>query len=480
MQNRTISERQADVFLLISVAVLMLNFVSQIAAFPFQVMLIVYAVVKSDIKLFPGLFVALHDKACFPDFGAELLKFYVGIAVSSENVFLIAVSITVVFRMFRNQRAAESIWSILLFWLLAIVPALVMSNQARSDGLASWQEPIVCFLTPALYFWGWLVGRTWEESRVYFIKRMSLLFLIVNVLSIGRHYYVFSFVQGPFSVGLAAAAVFGKCSFGCKLLSLGCCVAGLIYAMFGRYISMQEATGYAGTAELGSTFTVVMTIIFSIMISVISCLSARASKTIRFIPVMFIVFLTLVFVYAVGRAESKGGTDVHNDYQNIVERFEYKLIGDRGAVWADGIQDALKPPWFFKRYRDYLITEIKPNGEVVLAMKMPPHNQILTLLVRHGWWLGLFCIIFLFWMHFRMFNRISFMIYDKIMICALLAPSAAVFYAVGLTGQSVWSVAFTSNGLVTLIFPGIVCGAFIDREKHSRGWMQYAYIMDKR
>ena len=121
MVDRGISDGKANCFLVIAITVLMLNFMSQFAAFPFQVMLIIYAVVKSDIKLFPGLFVALLDKSCFPDFGAELLKFRVGIAISAENVFLIAVFITTVFRLFRNQRQTQSVLTILIFCFLSLV-----------------------------------------------------------------------------------------------------------------------------------------------------------------------------------------------------------------------------------------------------------------------------------------------------------------------------------------------------------------------
>lgn len=460
MVDRGISDGKANCFLVIAITVLMLNFMSQVAAFPFQVMLIIYAVVKSDIKLFPGLFVALLDKSCFPDLGAELLKFRVGIALGAENVFLIAVFITVVYRIVKNHYQVQTMLGILLFWLSALIPAWVIAGQAKTDGLGSWQEALVCFLTPALFFWGWSVGRTWGKSRLYFIKCMSILFLVLNVLSVGKHYYVFSFVCGPLSVGLAAAAILGRCSLGCRILALGCCATGLADAMFGRYINMKEKTGFADATELGSTFTVVMTIIFCFAIAALASMVVKRPKTIRLFPIMFMVPLVVVFFYATGRASSNSAINVKNDYRNIVERFEFKLIGDRGGVWADGMKDAVSSPLFFKRYRDRLVSAIGPNGEHILVMKMPPHNQILTLLVSQGWWLGLFCIIFLFWTHFKMFNRMSFMMDDKIMICSLLAPSAAVFYAVGLTGQSVWSAAFTGNGLVTLIFPGVICGAW--------------------
>ena len=463
MTGKTISDGQADCFFLVAVAVLLLNFASQVAAFPLQVLLIIYAVLKSDIKLFPALFLALLDKAHFPDFGAELLKLRVGIALGAENVFLIAVFIVVAIRIARNQYADKSIWGILVFWLLSLIPAWVMSSQAKSDGLDAWQEPVVYFLTPALYFWGWSVGRTWEDARQYFIKRMSVLLLVLNCLSIGGHFYVFTFARSPLSLGLAAASITGKCTIGCRLLALGCALVGLIDVIFARYLNFKDTTGYTDAAELGSTFTTLMTIVFCFMVFAIAISAAKAQKTIRLLPVIFIVPLVIIFFYAVGRAKSNAANEVTRDYRSFIERFEFKLIGDRGTVWADGMQDVARSPLFFKRYKDRLILGINKNGEPVVMLKMPPHNQILKLLACQGWWLGLFCIVFLFWMHFRMFNRVSLMLHDRIMICSLLAPSAAVFYAVGLTGQSVWSAAFTGNGLVTLIFPGVIYGAWQNR-----------------
>lgn len=469
MTGKLISDGHANCFLLIAVAVLMLNIVSQVAAFPLQVILIVYAVVRSDIKLFPGLFVALLDKSCFPSLGASILKFRLGISIGVENVFVISVFLFVVARMIKNHYSISSTGAIVFAWLISLIPALVMSRQAKADGLAMWQEPIVSFLTPSLYFWGWSVGRTWDRAKGYFIKRMSLVFLALNLLAVGGHFYRFSFVYAPLSVGLAAASFIGRPSRSGRLVALACFAAGICNALFRRYVNIKDTTGYADAAELGSTFTVVMTVLFAFAIIGLVCVLMKAGRGVRYLPLLFLVPLVVVFFYASGRAGGEVVTnDVGRDYKNIVERFEFKLIGDRGAVWADGLNDVMTPPHFFKRYRDRVVMGRDMYGQSVVTLKMLPHNQILTLLVTQGWWLGLFCIIFLFWTHFRMFRCAAFMQDDQALICSLLTPSAAVFYAVGLTGQSVWSSAFTGNGLVTLVFPGIVYGAWLCRVKATR------------
>ena len=55
----------ANAYLWCALLTLCLNIVSQTAAFPLQIALIVFGVVKADVKLLPGIYITLLDSAYF-------------------------------------------------------------------------------------------------------------------------------------------------------------------------------------------------------------------------------------------------------------------------------------------------------------------------------------------------------------------------------------------------------------------------------
>ena len=457
----------ANGFLLISLLVLLLNFVSQTAAFPFQCALIIYAVAKADIRLFPGLFLVMLDKSNFPFFGAAMVKLQVGFAISPQNIFLLMCFAVCIFGIVRQWYDRSTlIWFIP--WLLCIIPALAMAMPARQKGLTMlWQTPLVAFLAPSLYFWGIRVGKTWDVGKEYFISRMILILATVNGLELIGLFHIFTFAEHITMVSLCFACFLLPKHMLYKVAS----VIGAAFAMgcvlLGRYMNIVASQGYSSSAEIGTTFTRLLIVIVGIAFLIYLLKHNMSKSIIRGIPYMGLVFCICVMSYAIGRAGSTKQSDVvENKYQSFLERFEYKLVGDRGAVWSEGLRETLMPPYFIKNLDDQLVMGYNyATGKIEPMVKLLPHNQVLTLLARSGWWLGLFMVLFLWWTCTRAFKSVLSMLNDKILLCTLLAPYAVIFIIVGLTGQTVLNHLFCSNGLVTMIYPGIIYGVWQKRQQ---------------
>ena len=467
LYSQCVSERNANLFFFSSLAILALNCISQILAFPLQCALIIYAVVKCDIKLFPGMFLLMLDKSNFPPLHAQVVKFNLGFSISPINVFLIAVFffslISVVRRIYDSGTVA---W--FLPWMSCVVPALAMALSARSQGLTSvWQMPIIQFMTPAVYFWGICVGYTWEYGKGFFVDKMVMVLGVLNILELIGAFHIFTFAEHITMLALLAGCLILKSGLGIKIMAMIGGVFAIANVLLDRYLNALEDKGYATNVEMGSTFTRVMVVAFGLIMIWLFWRKQLMRTIVRQIPYVAFVFCLCVFIYAVGRARSTKMSDaVDNNYQTLFERFEYKLVGDRGSVWSNSIDYVFERPLLFRNLMNQMVlTPNRKTGQMELGMRLLPHNQVLTLLVREGWWLGFFLVLFMWWSHIRAFNAASDMLDDKALLCTLLAPYGAIYIAVGLTGQTVVSYIFCANGMVTMAYPGIIYGALQWRKR---------------
>lgn len=457
------NQRVADNFLLLAIVALLMSFGSYVLAFPLQVVLVIIAATKARVSLIPAIFVLLLDRSSFH--AGDMLKFRFGIALSVQNIFLIAIFVYSLTGFFKKRYDNPTMGSFIP-WLSTIVPACAMALPARRQGLAAnWQQPFVLFLTPALYYWGISIARSWEEDKDYFLSRMIFIMGIVNIMEFFRMFYIFTFSEHVTMLCLFIAARFMKGHNISKVFA----VLGAIFAFgnvtLGRYMSSLNKSGFASSVDLGSTFTRVMVVVFGVGLAILFIRGA-SRKLMRTLPYYALICCIVIFIYAVGRAKAGALKIEGSDIRTWAERFEYKLIGDRGTLWAASLDETFKSPLFFKNLSDQIVyVQSAQTGTVRQDIKLLPHNQVLTLINNSGWWQGLFCVLFLWWMHVRSFKAASDMLWRKEMLCAMLAPSAAVFIAVGLTGQAVFSSVFCGNGLVAIVYSGIIYGVWQEQER---------------
>lgn len=458
------SSQKVDLLLILSIVVLIINFKFQVVAFPLQCCIALYAVFKGDVKYIPVAYLALQDASYFKFLNVETpIKFNVGIPLSVHNIFIIGTFFYVICKSLRQKYRKIDV-AIMLLWMSTAIPALYIALRAKHDDMLSvWQTPLIWFMVPSLYYWGIIMGKTWDVSKEYFVKRMVLVFLVQMILQLMSQYSVGCAFQDtiiPICFCFALLSLPSNLMF--KLIaSLGATVAFAVMFLT-RYLNMVKDVGYAEGMELVSTFT-------RLGVTVVGCcLCCLRGQILRAFPYLALVSCSIVFAYATIRANTKVQSNAigSSGARTFAERFEFKLVGDRGHVWLDAIKTELfNPPLVFKRYRDIAVyyPELGKWGE-----KMPPHNQVLTLLCRSGWWMGLVMVLFLWRLHIGEFKAAVLIDNDTFTLRALLAPSAAIFVIVGLTGQHVFTQMWQCTSLASLTFPGILYGAVLERIHNGR------------
>ena len=471
--KRRDSDFKVDLFLFFALACLLLNFRFQIWAFPLQCLIALYAIFRSDVRYIPVVYLALQDASYFKFLGVDtLIKVVVVIPISVQNVFVIGTFFFAISR-FALQRFNGKYAVIFLFWLSTVIPAIYISTMAKADGLlAVWQTPLILFMLPSFYFWGVEMGRTWDFGKVYFVKRMVVIFFLQMVLQLMMQYRVgCAFQDTIIPICFFIALLSLPKNIVIKTIAMAGAGVALAVMLLNRYFNKLEEAGYAGNMELVSTFSRLGVTFVGVLISVTAGKILRG-HTLRSFPYVALVLCVAIFAYATIRANTKiqGNVVKASGATTFSERFESKLVGDRGHVWLDAIQTELfRPPLIFKRYKDIAVY-IPEVGSWV--EKMRPHNQVLTLLCRSGWWMGLVMVLFLWWLHIREFKAAALIASDKFTLCTLLAPSAAIFIVVGLTGQHVFTQAWHASSMASLTFPGILYGAVQERIRHGRTIVQ--------
>ena len=86
-----------------------------------------------------------------------------------------------------------------------------------------------------------------------------------------------------------------------------------------------------------------------------------------------------------------------------------------------------------------------------------PHNQFLTFVARHGWWLGLFLSFFIIWLQMRS-CKIAASGVDEFTLWVMVPSGISIFFIVGMNGQNVLDADLMSTGLACSVFPGLVYG----------------------
>lgn len=477
--NNSSADQKAWMFLALSIGVLLLNFVSQIAAFPLQLALITYGISRRDVRYVPGVFISILDRANFFSYGMlGYLKINIGFSISVQNYAIIFAFLYVWFQMFRGMFDART-RRMFFPWAIAFIPALAMAFLAKSDNVSSWQEPIVLCLVPAYYFWGVLIAASWSEGRIFFIRSMIGVLAILNIMEFFGVFRIFTFAECVSVICLV---------LGCRQIAIGIFwrilgYAGAVFAimntLLGRYFRVLEETGAAGSAELGSTFTRVMVVVIGAFLCVQFSRKIIRGIQIKMVPILLFVICSIVFAVSVSLAEK--GEGVYNDYQTLGERFKHKLIGDRGILWRESLEHIFDSPLIVKRMKDfetvYRVYDEYGGAEMRIGIMTLPHNEILTALVRYGWGVGLFQVLFLGWACLRACHGMAFFRGGAAESAMLLAPYLGVFFADGLTGQSLMSPVFCGNGFVTVMYPGLIYGIWLYQNKLRQMGGDHAYFM---
>lgn len=465
--KRTMTDGKADFWLFFAFVAWGAVCILPVLGLPLQFVSILYLVWRCDLKTLPALMVFM--------FGRGNLFLYEGVTVIRLGVTLAPTSVFVFAAFFftlkevLSRRYDQGAMRFLLVWFLAIVPAFVMSLTARQNGLVGlWSRPLMLFLVPSVYYWALSLGRNYRESSVYFTTRFILLCFSLCSLQLLKIVQVNSFVL-PIVPCMLFFVVYGwkGVSRGWKVLAIFGIIASLAYLLFGRAVRLDAAGKGVGEADkYGSTFTTMAILVGTLFLA--WCLRRPHGKILVWIPLLMVgINIGFVsYVLSIQQGTQYVEATWQPSFESLGERVKYKLWGDRAAVWQMGWEEVQTPPYFFRDLRQHRV--FNRFGES--QMKLLPHNQFLTLLAREGLWLGTVLCVFIVWVWVRAMQAMAQGIPDRLMSLCMVPLGLAIFFFVGVTGQSVVSYDLWWDAVATLVFPGLVYGSERERQRHARAY----------
>lgn len=458
--TRRFDERQADLLLWAAFGAWLLNCIQPALGMLVQFALIIYCVIRCDVKVIPALLLLVLTRGNLTLFRSSYMALRLGFTISPGAMFAIAVFFFSIFHMLTLRYDARTMFGGIV-WLVSLIPASLMSFPARSQGLVGvWSYPIMDALIPGIYFWSVSAGKTYAEGCDYLFKRLTLILALVSVLSVIRVIFVFSFFEYAFPICVCFYAFGHRMSGWWKFWAVVGVCAALFSLVFGRAIALQQSEGFVVEADkYGSTFTRMGVVAASILFSYVLGKRMLAKGLLRVLPIA-IVATNLLFVSFVLTTQSGNeAKEVNWQAEEFDERVTAKVFGDRAGVWKIGWEEVQTPPYFIKDLRSfYVFDPVKGYG-----LKLLPHNQFLTLLGREGFWLGLTLSLWIIAVWCRALTVCHDLPKADPMRSVYLPVGLAVFAVVGVSGQSVVAGDPWACALVAIILPGVVYG-------HGRVW----------
>lgn len=459
------SDKESDRYIMYALVAWVVSCILPAIGMLMQFPAIAYLVWKCNMKGVPAIMLLMLGRGNVRVFQSSALAIRLGITFTPSSWFVCVAFIFVMIQLLKGKYD-QSAKLFSFVWLLAAIPASIMSFTAKSNGVSGvWSKPIMDFLVPSVYFWAISMGATYEESKEYFISRLAYLLLAVNLFSLFPVIYIFSFsyMCGALCLGiyLVSNGEYRKS----RMLGLMLISGSFLTIMFSRYLVMrQSGVDIAAIDERGDTISRMTIYIFAAALAVAFGKHMVLKGILRILPILMVAANLLLVSFVVTKQQGVNAEDTDSKYETFEERVRWKLYGDRGFVWSMGWEEVRTPPYFIKDLREFMAIAI--DGKY--GTKMLPHNQYLTLIGRDGWWLGLVLSLFIIWVEMRAFGVIA-KESDQFMLWVMMPLSAAVFCIVGTTGQSVVTADLWANALVCIVFPGVIYGNWLERKKWGFG-----------
>ncbi len=473
MMKRFLTDKQADQLIFYALFAWVVSLVHPALGMMLQFPMIIYLIRRCEIKVVPALMLLMLGRWNLSFFNSMPTALRLGITWTSTSLFAISTFFFVVFQLFNNRYDRKTTMFAWL-WLLAIIPAFVISFMAKSHGAVGvWSGPIMDFFAPAVYFWAIQMGASYEQGKVYFIKRIIFILIPVVALFSFSIFYVFSFFLCilPVCLWIYVRRNVQMRKTGFLSIAWVLLFVTLFYLVFARGMHLEKVHASGSTSYLestdkyGSTFSRMAIFFVGIILAYVT--RFRYSGVVaRVVPIVMVIINATLVAFVITIQGGNEAVEVRVHYETLSERFQFKLFGDRAAVWAEGWKEVSTPPYVFKDLRHFLVFDPKKG----LQMKLAPHNQFLILLGREGFWLGLTLSLFLIWVQMRMFKVMTLCPRDTFIYTVVMPASASIFFIVGITGQSVLSYDLWGNGLATMVLPGVVYGQWVWKRKHAP-WM---------
>ena len=424
-------------------------------------------VFSCNVKAIPAMLLLVLGKGNLIGVGGTMAM-RLGVTLSPNPLLAILMFVMTVWNLLKNRYDRGATLFAWLLWLPCIVPALWMSFEARAWGLIGiWSGPAMDFLVPSLFYWGMLAARTYEEGKAYLLTRLLAVLFALGCLMAARLVSVFSFIDYPLMFCMAIyylRARDWRTRKGKVWAYLLFFVVSFLL-VFSRAINLHAADMVVNASdEYGSTFSR-MAVVATALFFAFTFRRGSSRTLIRCIPILMVVVNVAftVFVLTTQQGAQRVETQWQASFDDFGDRLKFKLWGDRATVWQEGLDEMKTPPYFIRDLRQFYAPT-----ETGMGLKLLPHHQFITLLAREGYWLGAMLCVFIVWAWMRAMKGLSYQLDDTIQAVVLVPAGLAVFFVVGVTGQSVVSGDLWGNAVACIIFPGIVYGSWLERRRRAR------------
>ncbi|OQY60340.1 MAG: hypothetical protein B6245_02015 [Desulfobacteraceae bacterium 4572_88] len=268
--------------------------------------------------------------------GSEVAGFsFMGFPVEVPLVVSLSCTVKILWDLLhRPSIFPQRIRILLMIWLTAFVPSVIMSLMGRSEGYNGWSHPVKLVLVSGVFFYGYFLAMRWNNEKE-FVNRMLLyfsLFFILLTMTIGlNHRYIFIF---PAFIPALSIAHFRSSNDHMKLLAIS------------NYVAITIAICFFYT-----TFTLRGLFIISSFLAMIAFLKLTAIK--KFIgwymglPAL-IVTITFVLIVSQSWKDRMVSWDTIAQESSATFKLKSKIYNDRGRVWEAQIKNILTPPYFIK------------------------------------------------------------------------------------------------------------------------------------
>lgn len=323
-------------------------------------------------------------------------------------------------------KAAGVAW-LLPLWVVAMVPASIMSVLGRLEMAPSWTGPIRMVFMSGSLFYGVILARTgWGTGRLIlrWLVPMAAVFFALGMFGAFRHriLFVLPCFAAPalwlaLKEGDRPARVLAIVSF---LLAIGYCLG------IGPGGSSQDdgyAAGLLGTGS--STFTLNALLLASIVITAVVLLPAGIARAVVARLLGLPAFLTVIgFSLLIGYLSprysdySQRGFASDQKGMTVGERLRSKVFDDRSRIWHAALSEITQPPYLLQPSGRPLLIEHPSVGVVV--WRVGAHNTFFEVVRQQRWLNGTILLV---------------MVLAMMMGCARVldsaAPAAAKALAVG-------------------------------------------------
>jgi hypothetical protein len=398
-----------------------------------------------------------------------------GFPLTTNYVFALCVTLRVLHEAITKPRTFSGIISPVWVWLWAscFLPALLSATLAKAEARFSWTAPIRDVMMVGCMFYGMILARNVEETKLMITRRLVPLACAMITLAMAGYFYsrgmYFVTALGPalFLSWKAFAGRVGRWAIYAYLFALTTVYAFALYPTdYARKVAESIYSTSGNSTGLVACWLLPVAIVVLIRRNAasnnlrrgwVNALPMSAGLFALGFPILFAIF-SLSYSYEMDKVKDPGEL-------SLQQRVVYKLFTDRAPIWRGALDEILQPPFFLKTGGYSMGYKLMLNGD-----KQPwpagSHNLALEELRRNGWFTGVVCLVII--LRGSIFSlRAVIKATDPIVRSFAIASFSSLFILIATS-----HIPMETNAALWLLAPAGMCAALIEGRQRQAAWMR--------